>query len=72
MEVKKMWKKNQVALIAGITVCLLLGITGCEIPSAKYEITVHMSAPLAPGSSFSARTHNGAVTLKAGKKPAAT
>jgi len=58
-----MWKKNQVALIAGITVCLLLGITGCEIPTAKYEITVHMSAPLAAGSSFSARTHNGAITI---------
>lgn len=58
-----MWKKNQVALIAGITVCLLLGISGCEIPSAKYEITVQMSAPLAAGSSFAARTHNGSITI---------
>ena len=66
---KKMWKKNQVALIAGITVCLLLGITGCDIPSAKYEITRHMSAPLAAGSSFSARTHNGAITI-AGREEA--
>jgi hypothetical protein len=64
MEANKMWKKNQVALIVSIAVCLLLGISSCEIPSAKYEITVHMSAPLAAGSSFSAQTHNGAVTLE--------
>jgi len=58
-----MWKKNQLALIAGITICLLLGTTGCEIPTAKYEMTVHMSAPLAAGSSFSAQTHNGFITI---------
>ena len=59
-----MKKKNCAALIAGVTVCLLLGVTGCEIPSAKYEITVKMSAPLAPGSSFSAQTHNGSITVE--------
>jgi hypothetical protein len=64
MEAKKMWKKNQLALIVGITVCLLLGITGCEIPKAKYEITRHMSAPLAAGSSFAAKTHNGAIMVE--------
>ena len=58
-----MWKKNQVALVVGITVCLLLGITGCEIPTSKYEITLNMSAPLASGSSFAAKTHNGAITI---------
>jgi hypothetical protein len=63
MEVRKMWKKNQVALTVSIAVCLLLGITGCEIPSAKYEMTVQMSAPLAAGSSFAAQTHNGAITV---------
>lgn len=58
-----MWKKNQVVLISCITACLFLGTTGCEIPTAKYEIIIHMSAPLAAGSSFNARTHNGAVTI---------
>ena len=58
-----MKNKNCVALIVGIAVCLLLGVTGCEIPSAKYEITAHMSAPLAAGSSFKAQTHNGSITV---------
>lgn len=58
-----MWKKNQAALIAGITTCLLFGITGCEIPSAKYELTLQMSAPLSAGSSFTGQTHNGSITI---------
>jgi hypothetical protein len=58
-----MEKKCLVLLTFSIVICSLLGVTGCEIPSAKYEMTVHMSAPLAAGSSFSARTHNGAITV---------
>ncbi|MHC4643449.1 MAG: DUF4097 family beta strand repeat-containing protein [Planctomycetota bacterium] len=58
-----MKKKHCAALITSITVCLLLGMTGCEIPRAKYEMTVEMSAPLAAGSSFGAVTHNGAITV---------
>ena len=43
-------KKNYwITLIVSIVICSLLGITGCEIPKAKYEMTVEMSAPLAPG-----------------------
>jgi DUF4097 and DUF4098 domain-containing protein YvlB len=58
-----MKKKKCAALIAIIAICLLSGITGCEIPKAKYEITRHMSAPLAAGSSFGAVTHNGAIRI---------
>ncbi len=63
MEVRKMKNKNCAVLIVGITTCLLFGITGCEIPSAKYEMTVQMSAPLAAGSSFAGQTHNGSITV---------
>jgi hypothetical protein len=58
-----MEKKCLVLLTVSIVIYSLLGVTGCEIPSAKYEMTVHMSAPLAEGSSFAARTHNGAITV---------
>jgi len=57
-------KKNCVALTVSIAVCLLLGITGCEIPSAKYERTVQLSAPLSAGYSFKAETHNGSITVE--------
>jgi DUF4097 and DUF4098 domain-containing protein YvlB len=30
---------------------------------AKYERTVQLSAPLSPGSSFAAKTHNGSITI---------
>jgi hypothetical protein len=63
MEAKKMKNKNCAALIVGITTYLLFGIAGCEIPSAKYEMTVQMSAPLAAGSSFAGQTHNGSITV---------
>ena len=58
-----MWKKNCVVLIVSIAVCSLLGVNGCEFPSAKYEMRVQMSAPLAAGSSFAAQTHNGSITI---------
>jgi DUF4097 and DUF4098 domain-containing protein YvlB len=48
--------------------CLLIAAAGCFcaqgcIPTEKYERTVHLSAPLSPGSSFEARTHNGSITI---------
>lgn len=64
MEVKKMKKKNCLALIFSIAVCLLLGAVGCDIPSAKYERTLQLSAPLSAGHSFTAETHNGSITVE--------
>ena len=57
-------KKNYwITPIVGIVICSLLGVSGCEIPSAKYEMTVQMSARLAAGSSFAAQTDNGFITV---------
>ncbi len=53
----------------GSLLCLLITAAGCcfNIGScamrAKYERTVQLSAPLSPGSSFAARTHNGSITI---------
>jgi len=58
-----MEKNCLLVLTAGIVICLLFGVNGCEIPSAKYERTVRLSAPLAAGSSFKAQTHNGSITV---------
>lgn len=54
----------------GCLLCLLTAMTdGCiNIGSwalrAKYERTVHLSAPLQPGSTFTAQTHNGSITIE--------
>ncbi len=45
-------------------VCLLCAATlfaGCNM-QAKYQRTVQLSAPLSPGSTFAAQTHNGSIT----------
>jgi len=52
----------------GVLLCLLIAATGCFcaggcIPTEKYERIVRLSAPLTPGSSFEARTHNGSITI---------
>jgi len=53
----------------GSLLCLLFVAAGCcfNIGScamrAKYERTVQLSAPLSPGSSFAAQTHNGSITI---------
>jgi len=53
----------------GSLLCLLIVAAGCcfNIGScamrAKYERTVQLSAPLSPGSSFTAQTHNGSITI---------
>jgi hypothetical protein len=46
-----------VMLLAG---CLSIG---CCSMQAKYERTVQLSAPLSPGSSFEAQTHNGSIKI---------
>ncbi|MHC4461830.1 MAG: DUF4097 family beta strand repeat-containing protein [Planctomycetota bacterium] len=58
-----MENKCWVVLTLGVVVCSMLCISGCEILSAKYERTVHLSAPLPPRSSFAAETHNGSITV---------
>ena len=53
----------------GSLLCMLVVAAGCcfNIGScamrAKYERTVQLSAPLSPGSSFAAQTHNGSITI---------
>ena len=53
----------------GSLLCFMVVIAGCcfNIGScamrAKYERTVQLSAPLSPGSSFAAQTHNGSITI---------
>ncbi|MHC4645811.1 MAG: DUF4097 family beta strand repeat-containing protein [Planctomycetota bacterium] len=55
--------------ILGFLVCLSIAVTGCHIqigpiaPQAKYERTVRLSAPMPAKGSFSARTHNGSVSV---------
>ncbi len=53
----------------GSLLCLLAVAAGCSINlgscamRAKYERTVQLSAPLSPGPSFAAQTHNGSITI---------
>lgn len=58
-----MEKKCLVVSAFCVVICLLFGAGGCEIPTAKYERTVQLSAPLSAGHSFKAETHNGAITV---------
>jgi len=58
-----MEKQCLVILTVSAVICLLLSVSGCEIPSAKYERTVQLSVPLSAGSSFAAKTHNGSITV---------
>ena len=49
--------------------CLLMLLSGCYISiggcvaRAKYQRQVQLSAPLQPGSTFAAQTHNGSITI---------
>ena len=52
----------------GFLLCLLIAAVDCFcaggcIPTAKYERTVHLSAPLPAGSLFEAQTHNGYIDI---------
>ncbi len=59
-----MKKKFLVVSAFGIVIFLLFGAGGCEIPTAKFERTVELSAPLSAGHSFKAETHNGSITVE--------
>ena len=62
-------KKHQFIMISsGCFLCLVMFISGCIIigcssMQAKYERTEQLSAPLSPGSTFEAKTHNGSITI---------
>ena len=45
----------------GLLMCMTLLLAGCSM-RAKYQRTVRLSAPLSPGSTFEAQTHNGSIT----------
>lgn len=45
----------------GLLLCMALLISGCNM-RAKYQRTVRLSAPMSPGSTFTAQTHNGYIT----------
>ncbi len=56
----------------GCLLCLLTLAAGCIYVGscamqAKYERTVDLSAPLSPGSTFAAQTHNGSITVNGGE-----
>jgi len=59
---------TKVSLIC--VLCLLITMMGCYVNigswamRAKYEKIVQLSAPLQPGSTFAAQTHNGSVTIE--------
>ena len=45
----------------GLLLCMTLLAAGCSM-RAKYQRTVRLSAPLSPGVTFAAQTHNGSIT----------
>ena len=52
----------------GCLLCMLVLLAGCCINigcamRAKHQRTVQLSAPLSPGSTFAAQTHNGSITI---------
>lgn len=59
-------------LSLGCVLCLLTLLTGCIYIGScamqeRYERTVQLSAPLSPGSTFAAETHNGSIILRGGE-----
>ena len=65
-----MQKRNLKKVSLVCRLCLLTLLTGCGcnvvggVMSAKYERTVQLSAPLSPGSTLAAQTHNGSIAIK--------
>lgn len=62
----KNWHMIKVSL--GCLLCLFVLLAGCCINLSctmlgKYERTDELSAPLSPGSTFAAQTHNGSITI---------
>jgi len=63
-----MKKGNLTKLSWGCLLCLLIAMAGCCVdigcwPRAKYQRTDELYAPLEPGSTFAAQTHNGSITI---------
>ena len=53
-------------ILLSCLLCSLIVVSACCFscfPSAKYEKTVRLSQPLAPGSVFAVQTHNGSITV---------
>ncbi|UCC98793.1 MAG: DUF4097 family beta strand repeat protein [Phycisphaerales bacterium] len=66
----KMKNRHFTRFSLGCLLSLLTLLAGCFINigscamQAKYERTVDLSAPLSPGSTFAAQTHNGSITIE--------
>jgi DUF4097 and DUF4098 domain-containing protein YvlB len=62
---KAFLRKVSLISLLGLTVTLTgccINIVGCAL-RAKYQRTVQLSAPLSPGSTFEAHTHNGSIEI---------
>jgi len=60
--------RHMIKVSLGCLLCMFVLLTGCCINLGctmlgKYERTVELSAPLSPGSTFAAKTHNGSITI---------
>jgi DUF4097 and DUF4098 domain-containing protein YvlB len=66
----KMKKYHSAKISLGCLLCLIIISAGCCINiggcfmQAKYERTMQLTAPLSPGSTFEAKTHNGSIKIK--------
>lgn len=63
-----MKNRHMIKVSLGCLLCLFVFVTGCCMNFGctmlgKYERTVELSAPLSPGSTFAAKTHNGSITI---------
>lgn len=64
-----MKKSHSKKTLLGFLLCLLIFTGSCCFnigcrPQVKYERQVQLSAPLQPGSTFAAETHNGSITIE--------
>jgi hypothetical protein len=60
--------RHMIKVSLGSLLCLFALLAGCCINLGctmlgKYERTTQLSAPLSPGSTFAAKTHNGSITI---------
>lgn len=63
-----MKNRHMIKVMLSSMLCLTILLAGCCINLGcvmlgKYERTVELSAPLSPGSTFVAKTHNGSITI---------
>ncbi len=61
------WANTTILTTLALTMCAIMS-GGCNgiLQRHKYERTENLQAPLAPGRHFTARTHNGAITIRGG------